>query len=359
MTNPAQGAAVTDRRLRIWIDISNTPHVLFFEPVIRALEQRGHAVTLTSRRFANTQELLAARGLRTEPIGAGHDASRSELRKQVRHYGRTARLMVFARGRFDVAVSHFSFTQASAARRLGLPIFGTIDYEQRDTRVFRHADCVMVPSIIPIESFERWGIARRALRPYEGLKEHVYLAGFRPDPGVRERLGVAAHQRLVTVRPFAHHATYNDDSGAALERRLLEKLGAERDLCVLVLPRTDVQRRALAPLAARLPNLRLARAELHGPSLLWASDLVVCGGGTMLREAAVLGVPAVSLFHGPLGAVDRWLIEQGRATLLRSDAELGRLRVERRPPAPLPAIPDTTLAQVVQGICDTAEQAGR
>ena len=350
---------MTHRRLRVWIDISNTPHVLFFEPVIRALEARGHAVTLTSRRFANTQELLAARGLRTEVIGAGHDASRNRLRKQVHHISRAARLAAFARGRFDVAVSHFSFTQAAAARRLGMPLFGAIDYEPHEVRAFRRADCLMVPSIIPFEAFAHWGAARHVIRRYDGLKEHVYLSGFRPEPGVRERLGVGAAELLVAVRPIAHHAVYNDDSGVALEQRLLEWLGRGEGVRTVVLPRTAAQRRALEPLAKRLPGLQLAASELHGPSLLWASDLVVCGGGTMLREAAVLGVPAASIFHGPLGAVDRWLIEQGRATLLRGEGDLRRLRLARRPAAPLPAVADTALGQIVEGICDTAERARR
>ncbi|MGH7790054.1 MAG: DUF354 domain-containing protein [Candidatus Binatia bacterium] len=347
---------MTTRRLRIWIDISNTPHVLFFEPVIRALEARGHTVTLTSRRFANTQELLAARGVQARSIGAGHDASRSELRKQVRHYSRVARLMAFARGRFDIAVSHLSFTQATAARRLGIPIFGAIDYEHRHIGVFRHADCLMVPSVIPSGAFERWGVPTRAIRPYDGLKEHVYLAGFTPEPDVRERLGVAPRQLLVTFRPIAHHATYNDDSGEGLQRRLLELCGSSEGVCVLVLPRTERQRRALEPLARRLPGIRLGRADVHGPSLLWASDLVVCGGGTMLREAAVLGVPAVSIFHGPLGAVDRWLIDQGRAMLVRGDDDLRRIRLARRAPPAVPVIGDATLRQVVDGICETAER---
>ncbi len=348
--------SVTPRRLRIWIDIANTPHVLFFEPIIRALAQRGHAVTLTSRRFANTQELLAARGLPTRRIGAGHDASRSELRKQVRHYTRTARLAAFARGRFDVAVSHISFTQAAAARWLGIPIFGAIDYEHRDLGVFRHVDRLMVPSVIPPGSFERWGIPTRAIQPYDGLKEHVYLAGFRPAPDVRERLGVDPDQLLVTFRPIAHHAKYNDDSGEALQRRLLEALASSEGVCVLILPRTEVQRRALEPLARRWTALRLCRAEVDGPSLLWASDLVVCGGGTMLREAAVLGVPAVSIFHGQLGAVDRWLVDQGRATLVRSDDDLRRIRLQRRASHALPDVSDRTLTQMVDGICATARR---
>lgn len=348
---------MTSRPLRIWIDISNTPHVLFFEPIVRALRARGHAVTLTSRRFANTQELLAARGWATRPIGAGHDASRSEWRKQVRHYTRAARLMAFARRRrFDVAASHFSYTQAEAARRLGIPIFGAHDYEQRDVGVFRHAARVMVPSVIPAAAYERWGVPPGVVRHYDGLKEYVYLADFRPPADARARLGVAADRLLVVFRPVAHHATYTagGDGGEGLQRRLLERLGCSEGVCVLLLPRTAGQRRAFAPLAERLPGVRIAPATADGPSLLWAADLVVCGGGTMLREAAVLGVPAVSIFSGPLGAVDRWLVDSGRATLLRDEADLAGLRLARRPARPLPAIGATVREQIVAGICATA-----
>ncbi|MEO8602758.1 MAG: DUF354 domain-containing protein [bacterium] len=347
---------MTSRRLRIWIDLANTPHVLFFEPVIRELEQLGHTVAVTSRRFANTQALIDARGMCAKQIGAGHDASRSELFKQARHVARVARLMAFARGqRFDVAASHLSFTQASAARRLGIPTFGTVDYEHRSLRAFRHARCFMAPSILPAATLERCGIPAGCIRPYAGLKEHVYLAGFRPRADPRRQLGIGPSQLLVTFRPVAEHARYNDGDRHSLQERLLRRVAAEPDVRVLVLPRTVRQRAALARLARELPALQLCSEAVDGPSLIWSSDLVVCGGGTMLREAAVLGVPAVSIFTGPLGAVDQWLASQRRVTLLRRDDDVRRIPLERRPAAAHgPQTDPGTLTQIVHGICDTA-----
>jgi len=328
--------------------------VLFFEPIIRELEALGHVVAVTSRRFANTLALIRARGVRAQHIGAGHDASRSELLKKARHVARTAQLMAFARQGFDVAASHLSYTQASAARRLGIPTFGSVDYEHRDIRSFRHARCFLVPSVIPAASFERWGIPAGAIRHYDGLKEHVYLAGFQPDTRLRERLGLDPRQVLVSFRPIADHAIYNDDSGHAVQWQLLRSLAAERDVCVLVLPRTARQRRELEPLARELPSIRLSREAIDGPSLIWASDLVVCGGGTMLREAAVLGVPAVSIFTGPLGAVDRWLADHDRVVLLRHTDDVRRIRLDRRAPRARPPVPATARTQFVQAICATA-----
>ncbi|MFN8644167.1 MAG: DUF354 domain-containing protein [Candidatus Binatia bacterium] len=339
--------------MRIWVDVSNSPHVLFFEPVIRELERRGHAVTVTSRRFANTQALIAARGMRARTIGAGHDASRNELLKRAHFEVRAAQLMAFARQRFDVAASHFSHTQAAAARRLGIPTFCTVDYEHGRMEVFAGARRVMVPSVIPAEAFEASGIPARVIRHYDGLKEHVYLTGFRPREDSRRCFGIDPAQPLVVFRPIADHAHYNDGGGLAVQRRLLVRLARQRGVAVVVLPRTAVQRREYETLTAQLPALRLPRRACDGPSLICAADLVVCGGGTMLREAAVLGVPAVSIFSGKVGAVDRWLAAHGKVTLVPDDAAAERVRVERRDHA-APVVDGPVLEQIVEGICATA-----
>jgi hypothetical protein len=57
---------------------------------------------------------------------------------------------------------------------------------------------------------------------------------------------------------------------------------------------------------------------VDGLNLIWHSDLVISGGGTMNREAAALGVPVYSVFRGSIGAVDRYLSEQGRLVLLEN-----------------------------------------
>jgi predicted glycosyltransferase len=53
-------------------------------------------------------------------------------------------------------------------------------------------------------------------------------------------------------------------------------------------------------------------------NIIWNSDLVVSGGGTMNREAAAMGVPVYSIFRGPIGAVDRFLSSKGRLVMLES-----------------------------------------
>jgi uncharacterized protein len=70
---------------------------------------------------------------------------------------------------------------------------------------------------------------------------------------------------------------------------------------------------------------------VDGLNLLWHSDLVVSGGGTMNREAAASGVPVYSIFRGKIGAVDRYLSENGRLCLLTSKEDVrDKILVKKR-----------------------------
>jgi predicted glycosyltransferase len=81
----------------------------------------------------------------------------------------------------------------------------------------------------------------------------------------------------------------------------------------------------------------IPKSPVDGLNLLWFSDLVVSGGGTMNREAAALGVPVYSIFRGKIGAVDHYLANQGRLTLIETPSEVQtkiKLVPWNRPPKP-------------------------
>jgi predicted glycosyltransferase len=91
---------------------------------------------------------------------------------------------------------------------------------------------------------------------------------------------------------------------------------------------------------------------LDGLNLVWFSDFMVSGGGTMNREAAALGVPVYSVFRGKIGAVDRYLVREGRLTLIEKlDDIQKKIRLTRwnRPAAP-DSRPRPALAAIVQHV---------
>src|SRR5437764_3063538 len=189
--------------MRVWIDITNSPHVLVFRPLIALLRQRGAEVEVTSRDYAQTVQLLELQGIHAEILGA--HGGRGRLGKAKAMVSRMRALFAWAQGRrFDVALAHGSHELTLAARRLGIPSATTFDYEfawLQHQLGCRAATRVVVPEAIPPSRLARYGATPPKLLQYPGLKEEYYLAGFDPDPSVLTQFGIDPARVLVVLRP--------------------------------------------------------------------------------------------------------------------------------------------------------------
>jgi len=325
---------------RIWVDLTNPAHVVVLRPLVELLEADEHEVTLTARPLSHTTELLDDWG---HPYTAiGHHGGASRLGKALAAGSRTAQAFAFARGkRFDYGLAHGSTDLPPVARVLGFPDTTMFDYEW--ARLQHELNCrlatrVLVPDAIPAERIAPYGARPPKLVRYPGLKEEYYLADFEPDPSVLDELGLDREPVIAVVRTAPSYALYLGGSENELLPRVLRRL-LDEGAQVVVLARTDEQRHALRELD---PELVIPERAVDGRSLAALADLVVSAGGTMIREAAVLGTPVWSIFEGRLGAVDEQLVAEGRVRLLRDPHELVveqspavRERRGRRSPAEL------------------------
>lgn len=307
--------------MRVWVDLTNSPHVLVLEPVIGRLRAQGAEVQVTARDFAQTVALCELHGIDAEVIG--HHRGSSVAGKARGLADRSLALRRWARGRdFDIAIAHGSNDLTVAARMLGIPSATMFDYEwatvQHNVNC-RLAAAVVVPELIPPGRLDRYG-ARGKLRRYPGLKEEYYLGDFEPDPAVLDELGVDPQEPLALVRPAPEVALYhrfeNRSYGDVLTS--LREQGQ-----VVVLPRYPNQREEIE----RLGGFIVPDRAIDAPSLVAFADLVVSGGGTMNREAVALGTPVITTFEGRMGGVDEALLADGR---LRRLDEIGEVVLERR-----------------------------
>src|SRR5437588_3336495 len=305
--------------MRIWIDLANSPHVPFFRALIPEFVAHGHQVEITARDFAQTVELAMKAGMMPHVIG-GHGGG-SITGKAGNLVGRAAALRKWARGRgIDLAVSHNSYAQIAAAAVLGIKSVTLMDYEHQPANhlAFRLASRVIVPRAFPAAELRKYGASRRKVKRYEGTKEDAYLADFSPDPQFSEilrKLGVGAEEVLVVARPPAREALYHRFENELFDE-LLKHLNSRADVKIILLPRSDPQRARYTKL--RLPKLIMPRETLDGSNLIAAADLVISAGGTMNREAAALGVPAVSIYGGAWAGVDEELMREGRLRRINS-----------------------------------------
>jgi predicted glycosyltransferase len=325
---------------RVWVDLTNPAHVVVLRPLVELLEAGGHDVALTARPLSHTTELLDDWGHPYTAIGRHGGASR--LGKALAATSRTPQAFAVARGKnFDYGLAHGSTDLPPVGRVLGIPNTTMFDYEW--ARLQHELNCrlatrVLVPDAIPAERLAAYGARPPKLVRYPGLKEEYYLADFEPDESVLADLGVGRERVVAVVRTAPSYALYLGGSENELLPRVLRRL-LDEGAQVVVLARTDEQRRALRELDSALV---VPERAVDGRSLAGLADLVVSAGGTMIREAAVLGTPVWSIFEGRLGAVDEQLVAEGRVRLLRDADELTvakgpaeRQRRGRRDPAEL------------------------
>jgi hypothetical protein len=233
----------------------------------------------------------------------------------------------------DLALSHNSYAQIVAARLARLPVVTAMDFEHQPANhlAFRLADSILVPEVMPRDAIRAQGAKDSKVYRYPGLKEELYLGDFEPDLGVLHPLGIErnADTTIVVVRTPPSRALYH-----RLENPLfidvLKMLGRQPHARVVVLARHPEQVRAINDLG--LPNVLVPEAAIDSRSLMYAADLVIGAGGTMTREAALMGVPTLTVFAGAPPAVDKALEQEGRLRRLANPEQVAS--VQRRASEP-------------------------
>ncbi|MGD0909434.1 MAG: DUF354 domain-containing protein [Candidatus Acidiferrales bacterium] len=302
-------------RKKIWIDLDNSPHVPFFVPIIPELKAKGYDIFLTARDSYQVVELLKHYGVNARVIGKHY--GKHKLLKVLGTLWRGILLTYIVRKEKPaISVTHGSRGCSLASSLLGIPNVTMIDYEHSSKGVPAKNMWLIFPEIIPTN-----GQASDKILKYPGIKEDVYLPSFHPDPQLRARLGIGQDELLVTLRPPATEAHYHNAEAEALLSATFEKFINMQGARILLLPRNKRQEATLR--AAWTADIASGKIVIpacveDGLNIIWNSDLVVSGGGTMNREAAAMGVPVYSIFRGPIGAVDRFLSSQGRLILLEN-----------------------------------------
>jgi len=343
-----------NKRRRIWIDLDNSPHVPFFRPIIEELREREYSLLLTARDAFQVTELTKLHQIPCRAIGRHY--GKNKFMKVLGLVVRSAQLLpLIVREKPDLAVSHGSRAQMMVAKLLGIRSVVIADYEH--VKHVTHPDWVIVPEVIPTEVADQ--LAKRVLK-YPGIKEDVYVANFQPVSSILAELGVKASEILVTVRPPATEAHYHNPESEKLFSAVMNRLGETEGTRTVLLPRNERQKAEIArqwPDGLQSGKMIIPRQAVDGLNLIWHSDLVISGGGTMNREAAALGVPVYSIFRGQMGAVDRYLAQNGRLVMLETIEDVQRnISLVKKKPSNEPGATDRAALQaVVNGIITALE----
>jgi hypothetical protein len=321
----------SNNKKKIWVDVDNSPHVPFFKPIIEEFNKRGYQVTMSARDCFQVCGLADLFKLRYRRIGRHYGKNR--ILKVLGTIFRSLQLLPFAYKEKPVlSLSHGSRSQLIAGTILRIPVVVILDYEYAKALPFIDPAWTMAPEVIRSENIS---FDSKHLLRYPGIKEDVYVPTYEPKLGIREQFGILEEDILVTIRPPATEAHYHNPEAEILFTEVVELIGRYPNSCMVILPRNEKkQTEWIKSKWADWCNERkiiIPNQVVNGLDLMWHSDLVVSGGGTMNREAAALGVPVYTIFRGKIGAIDRYLSDEGRLTFLESVEDVKtKLKIERR-----------------------------
>jgi predicted glycosyltransferase len=291
--------------MKIWFDMSNSPHVNFFAYMIRELEKE-HEIIITCRPLANTIELLDLHGFKYHVIGSHYGAN-----KILKVYGfiqRVFQLYFFLKKiRPDVAISHSTFNSPLVAKMLGVRSVYLNDNEHAlgNIPAFRFASTIMIPEYLSRERIIKQGAKDYKLISYPGVKEGVYLWTL---DCIKSGNTVSENQRdeVIYIRPEPWAAQYYSGAKNFLDPLIME---LKKQYKVVILPRGEIQAKHYRDKVfqgVEIPDRALGIEEIYRNCLLF-----IGAGGTMTRELAVMGVPTISVYQDELLDVDKHLIKAG------------------------------------------------
>lgn len=311
--------------MKIWYDITNTPQVHFILAVKNALNDKlKHDCVITTREFSETTRLLQQKT--SEPfLVIGAHKGKNKAKKVGGVFSRFAETLNKVHG-FDASISCGSESAVWSSFLKGKMsiTFGDNDLAKQWTYGL-FASKAFFPESIEESTLTRQGISKRRLVRYQGFKEDLYLADYKPDIRFIDTL---PFEHYVVVRPENLQANYiNNDSAKPITPKLLEEL-SRAGYNILYLPRYALDK----AYADGIKNIYIPDKPINGLDACYYSDGVLTGAGTFAREAACLGVPSFSFFAGKsLLTVDKAMIRDSKMFFSRDVTELlSKLKASNR-----------------------------
>ncbi|MBW9223037.1 DUF354 domain-containing protein [Methanothermococcus sp. SCGC AD-155-E23] len=304
----------------VWIDFTNSPHVHYFSQLIKRFEREGIEYLITYRRFKNLESIVKLYNYNSPPVLVGaHGESLEE--KLLNSADRIIKLTkMIMKDKPQVAIAKHSVELPRVAFGLNIPSIFVVDNEYAEAQ--NRLTLPIVDEVISPQGTNRDLLRRQGGRDFltfEGTCEVAHINSrfnnvLPLDREIVERIGLSRDLPLIVMRPCPNSSYCNGKKD--ILPFIIKELRRIMDCNIVVFPRSKKQRRMYSLLGVTIPEV------VDTISLLYYADAMVGAGGTMNREAAVIGVPTVSCYPGCILGVDNYLIERGRMVHLVSVKEI-------------------------------------
>lgn len=288
--------------MKIWFDLTNSPHINFFRQMIEELKAEGHEVVITCRPLANTVDLLDLYKMDYTVVGKHY--GKSSRKKAMGFFVRVWQLKKFLKSaKVDVGISQSSFYSPIAGWLAGVPTIYTNDNEHAagNKISFLFAKKIFIPEFIPVENITNAFVKAKKVSQYPGVKEGIYLwkkySGFKLDTSKLNKIYIRTEPQLAQY--YKGKQNFMDD--------IIKDLKDKYE--IVILPRTADQAEYYS--GESFQGVTVCKKPLAFDEIAKDCLLFIGAGGTMTREMAVIGIPTISVYQDELLDVDKYLIKEG------------------------------------------------
>lgn len=308
--------------MRIWFDISNSPHVILFYDLINDLSSDGHEIIITSRPLANTIDLLNQYNLNHNIIGSHY--GKNLIKKLFGYPVRVFQLYKYLHKKnINLAVSQSSFHSPFVAFLLRIPSIYTNDNEHAFANHFCFilASKILLPSSFSFSKQFYYSLFKEKIITYPGIKEGIYLWVKHENISKKRTLYFNTYNKCtIYVRPEPQTAQYYSGKLFFLDDLIIS---LQSKYQVIILTRNlsqfnhynqSIFNKSIVPIK-----------PIHFDEIAINCSLFIGAGGSMTRELAILGIPTISVYQDSLLEVDKLLI---KSKLLIHEIDLDAIKVE-------------------------------
>ncbi len=294
----------------VWIDLTNSPHVHYFSQLIKKFEKEGIEYFITLRNFQNLEDVIKLYTYNTKPISIGvHGETLDE--KLINSAKRIIELTKIVNDKKPkVAITKHSVELPRVACGLNIPSIFVVDNEYADAQ--NRLTLPIVNDIIAPKGINKTLLRKQGGRDFltfdgtcEVANVNSRLNNILPlNKNIIDELGLNKDLPIIVMRSRPNSSYCNGKKDILPE--IIKKLNKKIDCNIVAFPRDEKQKKLYKSLNVFVPE------TIDSISLLYYADAMIGAGGTMNREAAVLGIPTVSCYPEHILGVDKYLINKGR-----------------------------------------------
>ncbi len=295
--------------MKLWIDITNAPHVMFFKDIIKYFQNQGEDVIVTARDFGDIHRLMETHSI--DFISVGKHGGSGLYKKLKESTNRVNELVdIIAPEKIDICLAKHSVELPRVSFGLKIPNIYMIDNEYAEAvnkMTLPLCNKIIAPKVVDLRKLMRYGVDPNKIIRYDGTSEILHFKSFECNKRIFEELNINLNlKKTILMRPEPSLASYLD---VDCEKSVLSPIvDALKDYAnILILPRFQQQ----ADIFKDIENVSILEPPIDISSVIKKCDLVIGAGGTINREAAVLKTPVISCYPGETLAVDQYYINKG------------------------------------------------